>query len=264
MSIIRSHVRLAVDFRASAPARVIAQWAEGLKLNAERINEKRQTMIPNEETYQSKLAKPSTDKFAPFVNPSFTSEAGLDSGDIINKQGANVRDSYIDYKEALDWVFATVDGVSAKRYKELVDLAREEFSRGTAKRSLPFTGIKIEELGPAPIASCWLVGDQLVVGKLRNADKVLEGGPFLVTKTKKRAALKAALTQRLIQAGAAIIRANFSPAVITAQNNLTNELVQGFIDPALGLDSFTTGGASRIDYVMDKDDLWLEVQVSQV
>jgi len=157
-----------------------------------------------------------------------------------------------------------VDGIPAKRFKELVDLAQSEFSRGTAKRTLPFTGVKIEELGPAPIAVRWLVGDDLVVGKLRDADKVIEGGPYLITKIKKRAALKAALVQRLVQAGATIVRANFSPVVITAQNDLTNELIQGFINPLLGLEPFATGGTSRVDYIMDKDDLWLEVQVSTV
>ena len=263
MSIV-SHARLAVDFRATAPARVVAQWAEALKLNAERINEKRQLMIPNEESFQSKLAKTSTDEFAPFVNPTFISKTGLDAGLVTTKQGANLKDSYLDYTEALDWVFATVDGIPAKRYKELIDLARNEFSRGTAKRTLPFTGVKIEELGPAPIAVRWLVGEAKVVGKLRNADKVLEGGPFLITNKRERSALKTALMQRLVQAGAAIIRANFSSAVIAAQNDLINNLVQHFLDPGLGLNPFAAGGPSHVDYVMEHTDLWLDIQVDRV
>lgn len=259
-----SHVRLAVDFRASAPARVVEQWAESLKLNAERINAKRQAIIPNEEVFQGTIAKPSTEKFAPFVNPTFTSETGLESGDIIAKQGANIRDSYLDYKNRLDWVFATVDGVPAKRFKELVDLAREEFSRGTAKRALPFTGIRIEELGPAPIAARWLVGDHLVVGKLRQADSVLAGGPYLVTQLKIRSAFKSGLVGRLVQGGAAIVRANFSSTVIAAQNNQTNHLVQSLIEATIGLTPFATGGLSHVDYVMTHDDLWLDIQVDLI
>jgi hypothetical protein len=253
-----------VDFRATAPARVVAQWAEALKLNAERINEKRRIMIPNEETFQSKLAKTSTDKFAPFVNPGFVNEEGLDAQEIISKQGANIRDSYLKYTNRLDYTFATVDGIPAKRYKELVDLAREDFSRGAAKRTLAFTGVKIEELGPAPIAGRWLVGDNLVVGKLRQADKVLEGGPYLITSVKDRSSFKAMLIQRLVQAGAAIIRANFSSTVISSHNGQTNHLVQSLVDPALGLMPFATGGLSHVDYVMEHDDLWLEIQVNQI
>jgi len=263
MSII-SHVRLAVNMRSSVSARIIEQWAEAFKLNALRINEKRLLMIPNEETFQSRLAKTSSDKFASFVNPAFTSESGLDGSEIISKQVANLKDAYLDYKEHLDWLFETVDGVPAKRFKEMIDRAREAFSRGVAKRTLPFTGVKVEQLGPAPIATRWLAGEAKIVGKLRDADKVLEGGPTMVTLNKSRSAFKAGLLGRLVQAGAGIIRANFSPAVISAQNAQTNHQVQSLIDPGLGLVPFTTGGDSHVDYIMDHDDLWLDVQVSQI
>ncbi|MBI4834966.1 MAG: hypothetical protein HY811_10360, partial [Planctomycetes bacterium] len=46
---------------------------------------------------------------------------------------------------------------------------------------------------------------------------------------------------------------------------ITNGIIQGFVDPALGLDSFTTGGLSHMDYILDGEKrLWLDVQVSQV
>lgn len=264
MSTIVSHVRLAVNMRESASARVVEQWAEAFKLNALRINEKRLLMIPNEETFQSRLAKTSSDKFAAFVNPAFTSESGLDGAEIVSKQSANIRESYLDYKEHLDWLFETVDGIPAKRFKEMIDRAREAFSRGVAKRNLPFTGVKVEQLGPAPIAARWLAGEAKIVGKLRDADKVLGGGPYMITQKKSRSAFKAGLLGRLVQAGAAILRANFSSAVLTAQNDQTNHQVQSMIDPGLGLVPFATGGESHVDYIVDHDDLWLDVQVTQI
>jgi hypothetical protein len=263
MSIV-SHVILAVDFRAEAPERVVAQWAESLKLNAERIKAKLQAVIPNEERYQSRIAKPATQKFAPFVNPAFKSEAGRNANQIIASHMKNIQDSYRDYREALDFLFATVNGETAKRYKELIDAGRQAFSRGTAQRLLPFTGVKIEELGPVPIAARWLVGDAMVVERLRAADRVMGGGPYLVTQWESRPALKAALVGRLVQAGSAIIKANLLPAEIALQNDLVNHLVQSNIDPGLGLVPFATGGDSRVDYILDHNDLWLEVKVSQI
>lgn len=255
---------LAVDFRVTAPLRVVQQWADGLKANAERINEKRKARIPNEEKFQARVAKISNLFYAPTMNPSFISRAGLKAGDIVIKQGANLRRSFRKYNERLDYVFATVDGVPAKRFKELVDLAQTDFSEGTAARLLPFTGVKVEELGPAPITVLWLTADPTTEDFMRSGDKILEGGPFLMTMLEKRSAFKAALAGRLIQAGAAIVRSNFDPMVIAQQNALTNSIVQGFVDPALGLESFTTGGASKVDYIMQNNDLYLEIKVSQV
>jgi hypothetical protein len=264
MSTIVSHVILAVDFRAEAPERVVTQWAESLKLNAERTKAKLLAAIPNEERYQSRLAKPATQKFAPFVNPAFKSESGRNANQIIDSHMKNIQDSYRDYRESLDFIFATVDGEAAKRYKEMIDASRQAFSRGIAQRLLPLTGVKAEEMGPVPIATRWLAGDSMVVERLRAADRVQEGGPYLVTVWESRSAFKAALVGRLVQAGSAIIKANLSPTEIATQNNLVNHLVQSNVDPALGLVPFATGADSHVDYILEHNDLWLEVKVSQI
>ena len=263
MSTIISHVILAVSRREEAPQRVIDQWAEAFKLNALRIAEKRRKAIPNEERYKSRLAKPSNVKFSPFVNPAFVSETGRTASGILSSHQANLDMSFLKYQAALDFVFATVDGEVAKRFKEMIDAKRQAFSHGLAQRTLPFTGVKAEELGPAPIAARWLVRDQMVVERLRAADRIMEGGPFLVTTMDNRSDLKAALVQKLVQVGATIIKANLSPAIIAEQNDRINHVMQSNIDPALGLVPFSTGAESHVDYILTNNDIWLEVKVSQ-
>ena len=261
---ILSHVQLVVLRPLVAPQRMVDQWADGLKTNAERVNQKRKAVIGNDTNFQSKLASPSNQEFAPFVNPGFVSRAGLSNSEIIDKHKDNLKQAFDKYNDKLDFVFETVEGVFAKRYKDRVDLTTGSFSKGVAKRTLPFTGIKVEGRGPAAIAGLWLVDDPMAERLIRGGDNVLEGGPFLITYDDTKAALKAALTQRITQAGNAIIRSDYAAPVFTAQNDLTNKVVQGLVDPALGIEAFATGGASRVDFIRINNDLFLEIQVSVV
>jgi hypothetical protein len=161
-------------------------------------------------------------------------------------------------------MFETVDGIPAKRYKDIVDRTKQAFGRGTAERTLPFTGTKIEGRGCAPIAAQWMVGDIRTMDWLRAGDKVLEGGPYLVTQANQAPSFKTMLNQRLIQAGAAIVKSNYDAGVVAAQNTRTNHLVQSLVDPALGLTPFATGGISHVDYILIDKQLFLEVQVNQI
>ncbi len=68
----------------------------------------------------------------------------------------------------------------------------------------------------------------------------------------------------MIQAGTAIVKANFDSTLISSQNQLTAEQVQGFTDPALDLIPFVAGGDSHVDYIMDKGQLYLEIKVSKM
>lgn len=70
------------------------------------------------------------------------------------------------------------------------------------------------------------------------------------------------LNQRLIQAGVNIVKAAHDPAVIAAENQLTCEEVQGFVDTTLGLAPFTAGGDSHVDYIIIDGQLYLNIKVS--
>jgi hypothetical protein len=169
------------------------------------------------------------------------------------------------YTRAWDLMFQTVDGIPAKRFKEKVDLAQEDFSEGIAARTLPFTGIRVEGRGPAPIAALWLTGDPTTLDNLCAGDMVLEGGPVRICPHPKKPGLKAMLTQRLVQAGARVIKAAYDEDLIKAQNQLTAEQVQGFVDPALDLIPFVGGGDSKVDYILEENKLlYLEIKVSKM
>jgi hypothetical protein len=60
------------------------------------------------------------------------------------------------------------------------------------------------------------------------------------------------------------MKSNFSAAVITEENDQTNHLVQSMVDPSLGLMPFATGAETRLDFITENSQLFLEVQVTQV
>lgn len=261
---IKSHVKLLVDFWETAPERVSAKWNEMLKANASRIKQGIDAVIANEADFRKKLAGPASQNYALYVPTGFISRRGLDAANIRAKHFNKLSQTYQKYSEELAKKFETVDGIPAKRFQEEVDLATKHYQKLVGRTTLGLTGLRLDGRGPAAIAGLWLSGDKLVLRDIRPADKVLEGGPYLITRPKLWSAFKAALTGRLTQGGVIILQHEFEAARITEQNDLVNVLVQSYVDPALGLTPFTTGGLSHVDFQMSDSKLYLDIQVDQV
>jgi hypothetical protein len=242
----------------------VTKWAEQLKAVAEVMNEKRKRRIKNAEAFQKLIAEESHPAWVPFINPGFHSKRGSNSDEIKGSHLANLRRAFRLYNRKLNDAFATVDGVPAKRFKDAVDNAKGDFSKGFAERTLPFTGDRMEGVGPAAIAGLWLVGDRRTDSYLRGGDDVFEGGPYKIVLQDSESAFKAALTGRIIQAGADIIKMERAAATMARQNGLINHLVQSFVDPALGLMPFAMGAPSHVDFIIADDELYLDIQVSQI
>jgi hypothetical protein len=244
--------------------RIIEKWARSLKEESPEMYDKIMSRIPDEQRFVERLAQPANKGYKGLINPAFTSKSGQGSDEIETAQGANLKRSYEKFFAKVKYIFETVEGVVAKRFKDLVDMMKPVFGKGVTDRTLPFTGTKIEGRGCAPIGAHWLVNDVRVGDWIRGGDEILEGGPYLVTIPNQISAFKAAVTSRLIQAGAAIVKSNNNPTVMTAQNGRINHLVQSLVDPGLGLTPFATGGLSHVDYILDHDQLFLEIQVNQI
>jgi len=261
---IVSHVKLMTTIPYETAQRVVETWARSLQAEASDMYAKMLSRIPDANRFVERIAQPSHDGYASFVNPSFVSKGGQPESAIQDSQASNIKESYNKYREKLAYLFETVDGVEAKRFKDMVARMKASFGEGVAKRCLAFTGTRIEGRGLAPIAVLWLVNDLRVMDYLRAGDKVLEGGPYLVTRPSNMPSLKTALNGRLIQAGASIVKSDYAAGAISAHNDRTNQIIQGFVDPALGLEPFATGGLSHVDFIIEDGQLFLDVQVSRV
>jgi hypothetical protein len=267
MSKIISHLQIMVaspDALKEAPPDVVEKWVEGFKRNASRINERRKARVPHGEAFGARVAGVSSKVYRQVINPNFVSRAGLSAQDIINRQAVNLSQSFKKYHEGLEAAFRTEDGIEAKRFKEQVEAARQHYSEGTARKTIPFTGIPGSR-GPIAIAVLWLTADPIVEGELTGASEILEGGPLMITRPESRPAFKAALAPRLQQAGAAIVDAGYNQLVMQQHNDTTNSIVQGFADESLNLVKFTTGGDSHVDYIFPEGSgaMYLDIQVSR-
>lgn len=141
MPTVVSEVRLIVDYRPEAPERATQQWKEGLILNAERINAKRKAQIPDSTAFVDKLATPAILGYAALLNPAFQSKSGLTAAQIRANHGAKLKTAFEKYNSQMDFLFATVDGIPAKRFKDLVERGAAEYSSGVAAVLLPFAGL---------------------------------------------------------------------------------------------------------------------------
>ena len=206
-----SEVKLAVLLGIAEAGEVqVERWKRGTKNNADLTYQQLQLAIGNESDYKSKLALPAATAYAPAMNPAFVSRAGLDRNRIVRKQADNINQGYNNYAASLAQAFETVDGEPAKRYKEAIDASAENYSQKAARNVLPFTGSRELGLGIAPIASRWLSGDITTERLLRGDDQIGLGGPINVARVTPdmRTALKAAITNRIVQSGKVLISAD--------------------------------------------------------
>jgi len=254
---IVSHVKLAVASPENAPQWATDRWADALKGNADHIKESIQMRFPDDEQFQLWLAEPANKDYKDFVNPSYVSRSGVNGDGIVSGHLANLRRSFQKYMSSIEAAFP-------QWFKDRVDAAKGAFSKGLAARTLPFTGTRRGGRGVAPIAAAWLTGAPNAEGMTRPADEILEGGPFLISPRAKMPGLKAMLNQRLVQAGAIIIKSGLNPTVVAAENQKTAEQIQGFTDPGLDLIPFVGAGDSHVDYIIDKGQLYLDIQVSKM
>lgn len=262
MAAIISKVQLMVLDIVSASTWAVEQWAESLKNNAQRIKEKLDAKIPNSDVFSAKVAGPSSLAYMGVLNPAYVSQSGLDYDEMLAKQTDNLSKSFEKFRGQYDFLFETVDGIFAKRFKELVDRAKADWSKGVAEKTLAFTGTRIYEYGLSMLAPMWLTGDAKTMSYLRAGDKTLLGIQKRICSEAARPSLRTYLNQRLVQSGATLIAQKWSATAITKQNDLMNVLINGYRDPALNIEVFTTGGDSHVDWVKVGQTYYLEIQVA--
>jgi hypothetical protein len=264
---IVSAVDLWIPDSVAADPTMAQKWADVLTTLAPLINQRRKSKIPNEAAFQSKLAQlavQSWGKFISALSPTFRSKSGKLTSDIKNTHDKNIQGAFNHWSGKLDQMFATVDGIEAKRFKDQVAAAKQYWEQIVSTKMLRLTGDKIRGEGAGTIATFWLTGEDSAAGKLRLQDTHVVGGPFQVCADDMIQSLRAALMQRLVQAGVLIFSSNYDAAVIAVQNDTINNLVQHFLDPGLGLNPFASGGPSHLDFVKEGELLKLSIQVDHV
>lgn len=245
------------------PEDVNKKWVEMTIANAELGNDRRKRKIKTNVDFEGMVAGVSSQAYEKYINPDFVSKSGLNKQEITIKHHKNLVQSYPKYINKLDYMFATVDGIPAKRYKEIIQNTAQNYGKNVAEKLLAFTGMRSRSDGCAVMAMKWLDGAQ--ISGIKEFIGHMSGGPIIIAGDGLRSTFRAGLEQRLIQAGATIFRSDFNPDVVKKQNGITNRYLTSQSDPALNLAPFTTGGASHVDYLAPTPDAGfrLEIKVSQ-
>lgn len=262
MAAIISRVRLQLLTVPGASQYSKDQWAEQLKAKAERMNTNRKAKIANGDDFSAIMSGPAAEAYRSVLNPDFVSRRGLSAIQMTAKQASNMADAFNKYSDKLDFMFVEVEGVPAKRFKERVDLGKETWSEGVSKKTLPFTGSRQDFLGLSSLAGMWLIDDPRTELNLRGGDVVQIGGPKRICTEDSKSALRMVLNQRLIQSGASLIDQNWEQTTMDEENNKLNALVNGYRDPLLNIEQFTTGGDSHVNWILDTGTPYLEIQVA--
>lgn len=256
---IVSHAILPVIQISIVPPHFGERWERGMANSTKDIDENRKARIKNSEDYANRVAGASSKAWGKCFADDFISRAGLSKKEIVARQAKNIAEAYDKYEDGLNAMFKE-DG---KAFKERLADGKKHYLKAIGMKLFSFTGYKTGNRGVAPVACLWLTNDPITEGEMYGGCQVLEGGPFMVTSRQMGSAFKAGLNAKLIQAGVIIVESNYDRVTLKEQNDIMNRLVQGFVDSALNLVEFTTGGKSHVDYVMRKEELVLEIQVSK-
>ena len=236
-------IKITVPTSVEAAGDMPTRWASGLTNNAVVINDRRVAKIGDEGTFQSKVAGPSSTKFAPIVDSAFISDSGRNAANIVRAQYKNLADAFNHWNDKLNLSFATVDGVEAKRFKDQVNNSKDNWATAVANKTLRATGDKIRGtiLGQA---AYWMTGDYRA-NQMTNHLEIVAGGPHDFTKPGYKSMWKAGIMSKLVHGLIMILNADFLAAEIAAQNNLLagycNVLTDKVVVP---VKSFVVGGAA--------------------
>jgi hypothetical protein len=238
------------------------RWVNGLKNAAEVINDRRQAKIPDDQTFIKVMAERSSLNWRPMIDPAFWSKSDRSAKDITDHQATNLETGFNRWNDKINRAFATVDGVVAKKFKDEVEASKDRWALRVGEKVLRLTGDKIRGRSVAPIAAFYLVGDERAKAWLREGD-VGAGDPYNIARTGERVALKAAIQQRLIQGGLAIITSKYNATTILNQNTVNTTLLNGLRDTAKCDPFVTTPAPDKCWCVWAMDDtfLYLHIQI---
>jgi len=260
---IKLDIKITVPVSVEPAGDMPDKWADGLTTNAERINDRRQEKIPDEGTFQSLVAVPSSNKYSPMIDSAFISERGRNQANIIRAQYKNLANSFDDWNTKLALAFATVDGVVAKRFKDQVNNSKDRWATAVADKTLRATGDKIRGLILTQ-ALFWMTGDYRA-NQMTNYMEIVSGAPYDFTYAGARSAFKAGLMGLLMSGLTSILDADFLAAEITAQNTKINLFCNTLKDFAVApVKGFVPGGGpldSLCDFEYSDPELLLHARV---
>jgi hypothetical protein len=176
-----SKVQIYVIIPDAPPLKYMVNWVKSYTESAPEMAKALKEAIPNFKAYLEKIVQPGIDTLKQWIPVGYRSKRGRTYQDIINTAETNAREGYKRWQEKLKKLFETVDGEETKRLNEKIEYRAYLACLRAAQISMPFEGYGDEVRGVASFAARWLSGDETVKALITDRDKVLFGGPILIT-----------------------------------------------------------------------------------
>lgn len=243
---IKLDIKITVPTSVEPAGDMPIKWAAGLVNNATIINDRRVAKIPDEGTFQSKIAVPSSNKFTPMIDSAFVSQSGRNKANIDRAHYKNLAGAFNHWNDKLALSFATVDGTPAKRFCDQVNNSKDSWATAAAQKTLRATGDKVRGtiLGQALY---WMTGDYRA-NQMTNLLEVVAGAPYNFAHAGLKAAFRAAFMAKAVQGLMMILNADMLAAEIVAQNKeltaVCNHLRDDTVAPVKPFQPAATEGAT--------------------
>lgn len=219
-------MRLYVPAVSTPPADMGKKWTEGSKNAALYAYDRLIKKIGFDGAFIDTMVTPSSRAYKPMINPSFISKSGRTADEIIQAQAENMAGKFPQWFKNVKKAYAE----DAAVYKDKIDTSEEDWVREASKTCYRLTGSK-KMRSVAPIAVHFLAGEKSAVGWTHEGDKV-DGAPYNIARERERSSLKAALEQRLMQGGCAVINSKYQETIMNVENVVNASLLNGLRNPA--------------------------------
>lgn len=219
---IKLDIKVTIPQSVEVAGDMPTKWADGLTNNAEIINDRRKAAIPDEGTFQTKVAQPSSVGFAPMVAAGFVSRSGRNQANIIRAQNKNLGGAFNHWNDKLDLAFETVEGTAAKRFKDQVNNSKDFWASEVAAKTLRGTGDKIRGL-LLPQVLYWMTGDNKA-HQMANGMRIVDGAPYDFTWPGFVELFKAAAMPLLMSSLSRVLDSDMLAAEIAIQNAILLQL----------------------------------------
>lgn len=235
-------IKLTIPTSLEAAGDMPNKWASGLVNNAELINNRRIAKIPDEGTYQAKMAGPSSVSWEPMVAAGFVSKAQRNKANIVRRHYKGMANNFNHWNDKLGLAFATVDGVVASRFKNQVNDSKDNWATAVANKTLRITGDKIRGRLASQIGF-WMTNDPRA-DQMVNALTLIDGAPYDGIYPGLQGAFKAGSMMLIMATFTRILYADFLAAEVTAQNEILKDFAWKTSNILIPVKAFINGGGA--------------------
>jgi len=254
MTTIILQIKLRVEVPEETPQEMIDTYIKGYKESPDKGYKHAREAVPDVKAVIEKIIKPSIKGTKDSLNPNYVTRSGMKVKNIPPPTQAEMEKWARKYLKGMEYAFR--DG--GKEYIAVIKLMAEIYGK-RMRPTLAITGFKDKIRGVSRVAALCLIGNESVL-PLILPEEMIKGPLINVILEGREGRFSSRLNSQLVSDGSQIIKNGYQPGDIIEANANINKVVNTYARD--GFVPFTPNGASHIDFIREKGQLFLDIQVS--